>query len=400
MDLRSDNPYWLLRKGIRYSYPSLKRDLNKDVIVIGSGISGSLVAYALQQAGMEVAIIDRRHVGMGSTVASTALLQYEIDTPMHELAEMVGLDRAYIAYELCRKAIYDLGKIYMKVKSDSQFAFKPSFQYASFKNHIQPHYKEFELRKQLGFDVQWLDGSDIQRMFGMKAGGGILSADGAEVDAFAFTNDILYYLNRRGVEVYDQTTISEIKPHSNGVELKTYGGHRIRCKKLVMACGYESQNYIPFTVCKLHSTYAIVSEMNEHNNHWYKDAMIWETSHPYTYMRTTFDHRILAGGADDEWYDPKKRDRVLPQKAKLLHKRFKKLFPRIDFATDFMWAGTFAVTKDGLPFIGTIRQKPNTYFALGFGGNGITFSMVAAEILRDQLCGKKNEYAEIFQFNR
>ena len=128
--------------------------------------------------------------------------------------------------------------------------------------------------------------------------------------------------------------------------------------------------------------------------------MIWETARPYSYLRTTFDRRILIGGADDAWYNPAKRDASLPRKAKLLKAKFNKLFPHIPFDIDFMWAGTFAVTKDGLPYIGTIRQRPHTYFALGFGGNGITFSMLAAKILRDMICDKKNEQAPLFQFDR
>jgi glycine/D-amino acid oxidase-like deaminating enzyme len=399
MDLRSDNPYWLLRKGIPHSYPSLKHDLEKEVVIIGAGISGSLVAYRLQQAGIDLAIIDRRHAGMGSTVASTALLQYEIDTPMHRLAQMVGLQQAVKAYELCRKAVYDIGKLVTDIQSQSQYVYRPSFQYATFKKDVAPLYKEYELRKQHGFDVEWLDAPAIKKMFGINAGGGILSADGAEVDAYALTNDILFYQQKQGMPVYDQTTVTRITRGRNGITLETAAGYTIKCKKLVMACGYESQHYIPFKVCKLHSTYAIVSEANGENA-WFEDAMIWETAMPYTYLRTTFDRRIVAGGADDAWYDPKKRDAALPKKARLLKQRFHKLMPHIPFDIDYMWAGTFAQTKDGLPFIGSIRQQPNTYYALGFGGNGITFSMVAADILLDLLMGKKNENAEIFQFNR
>jgi glycine/D-amino acid oxidase-like deaminating enzyme len=74
--------------------------------------------------------------------------------------------------------------------------------------------------------------------------------------------------------------------------------------------------------------------------------------------------------------------------------------PHIPLKPDFSWAGAFAVTKDGLPYIGSIPERPNTYFALGFGGNGITFSVIAAEILQDLIQGKKNESAGLFEFNR
>jgi glycine/D-amino acid oxidase-like deaminating enzyme len=304
------------------------------------------------------------------------------------------------AYQVCCKAIYDLEKVFSAVKSQSQFVFRPSLQYASFKKDTGPLFREYELRKKYAFDVEWLDASTIEKMFGLKSDGAILSADGAEADAYALTNDILHYLSQRGMQIYDQTTVTDINHGRKDITLKTAAGYTIRCKKLIMACGYESQNYVPFKVCQLHSTYAIVSEANVNSAPWFEDAMIWETARPYTYLRTTFDGRIVVGGADDPWYNPKKRDAVLPKKAKLLKQKFNKLLPHIPFDTDFMWAGTFAETKDGLPFIGSIRQKPNTYFALGFGGNGITFSLVAAEILRDLLIGKQHEHAAIFQFDR
>ena len=61
---------------------------------------------------------------------------------------------------------------------------------------------------------------------------------------------------------------------------------------------------------------------------------------------------------------------------------------------------TFGETKDGLAFIGQIRQMPRCYFALGFGGNGITYSVIAAEIIRDALLQRPNADARLFRFDR
>lgn len=400
MDLRSANPYWLLKSGIPDVYPSLKKNIRKDVVIIGSGISGSLIAWYLHHAGIEVAIVDRRHTGMGSTVASTGLLQYEIDTPLHELKDKVGEEHAVTSYQLCGNAILELQKICKKLNSASEFKLTPSFQYASYKKHVEGLCKEYEMRKENGFEVEWLDEADIKKLYGFSAPAGIFSELGAEVNAYGLTGELLAYLNKRDVEVYDHTTITTIKQQPRSVILETVEGHTIHCKKLVIACGYESQRYIPFKVCDFHSTYAIVSEPLEHKVTWHRQSLIWETDTPYTYIRTTKDNRILIGGMDDDWSNPKKRDEQLSQKSKALQKLFQRLFPHIPFYIDFEWAGTFAGTKDGLPYIGTIPRQPNTYFALGFGGNGITFSVVAAEILRDLIRGEKNEHAEIFRFGR
>lgn len=117
-------------------------------------------------------------------------------------------------------------------------------------------------------------------------------------------------------------------------------------------------------------------------------------------MRSTSDHRLIVGGKDISSSNPTTRDKLLTIKAKALEKSFRKPFPSVQFRTDFKWAGDFASTKNGLPFIGSIKERPDTYFALGFAGNGITFNVAAANIICDMISGHKNADAEIFRFDR
>ena len=105
MNLHTSQPYWLLKNGLLHTYPLLREDVKIEYLVIGGGITGALVAWYLAEAGKSVILVDRRHIGMGSTCASTALLQYEIDTPLHKLAEYVGEKDAARSYWLCIEAI-------------------------------------------------------------------------------------------------------------------------------------------------------------------------------------------------------------------------------------------------------------------------------------------------------
>jgi glycine/D-amino acid oxidase-like deaminating enzyme len=66
----------------------------------------------------------------------------------------------------------------------------------------------------------------------------------------------------------------------------------------------------------------------------------------------------------------------------------------------FAWAGIFGSTKDGLGYIGPHSCFPGAYFALGFGGNGITFSEIASRILSNLFIGRKDPDSEIFRFDR
>lgn len=400
MNLRSPLPYSLLRHGIINSYPSLHDDLETEVAIIGAGISGALVANRLCQAGYKVAIVDRRHAGTGSTAASTSLLQYEIDTPLHQLIGLIGEKNAIKSYLLCRQAIFNIKRICGQLKDPSLFTERPSLQFASFKKDASGLKQEYILRKQAGFSLQLLDAEIIFKKYGFTKPAGLLSEEGAEADAYKITHGILKKWMSKGMEVYDNTEITAIRHYKHEVELMTAERKKIKAKKLVIAAGYESGQYIPKKVQDLQATYAICSEPQSPGDLWHRNSLIWETASPYLYMRTTGDNRIIVGGKDILFSSAVKRDRQLSQKAKSIEKSFAKLFPSINFKTDFKWAGTFASTKDGLPYIGSIPQRPHTYFALGFGGNGVTFSAIAADIITDLILGKNNKDAAIFHFDR
>lgn len=83
-----------------------------------------------------------------------------------------------------------------------------------------------------------------------------------------------------------------------------------------------------------------------------------------------------------------------------MERKVRKLFPDLPFETEMVWCGTFSTTKDGLPFIGNWPDKERMFFDLGYGGNGITFSMIGAQIICRQLQGMKDERSGIFGYER
>jgi len=98
--------------------------------------------------------------------------------------------------------------------------------------------------------------------------------------------------------------------------------------------------------------------------------------------------------------DSDKRDALLPAKTKTLLKKFARYFPKLAPEIAFAWAGTFGETKDGLAYIGQVPEYHAASFALGFGGNGITYSILAAEIIRDRLRKVRSPYDGLFDFGR
>ena len=400
MNLKSGYPFSLIKNGLVASYPKLEKNISTDVLILGGGISGALVAHHLLQKNISCTIVDGRSIGLGSSCASTSLLQYEIDTPLYKLAELVGEKAAARSYWLCKEAIDKLMVLADKINfTDIQK--KKSLYYAAAKKDVAGLQKEFAARKKQGFKVQWLEDNAVFEKSGIHAPAAILSADAGQTNAYMFTHALHQYNIKNGLAVYDRTTIKTIKHNSTGAILQTENGYKIKAKKLVYATGYEVVKYIDKPIVKLQSTYAIVSEpLSQARPYWKNDMLLWNTADPYLYMRTTPDNRIIVGGRDENFYSPKKRDALIAIKTKKLVRDFGKIFPDIKFIPEFSWTGTFGSTKDGLPFIGPYKKLPNSQFALGFGGNGITFSLIAAEIIASLITGKKNPDATIFSFER
>jgi len=400
MKLSSGYPLSLIKNGLLFSYPKLERDIKTDVLVLGGGISGALAAHYLIQEGIDCTLIDARTIGLGSTCASTSLLQYEIDTPLHQLIKMVGEKNAVRSYKLGVAAISKLAALAAKTGT-RDFELKSSLYYAAYKKDIPFLKKEFESRKKYGFKVKWLEEDQVSKQFGFSSPGGILSDVAATADAYVLTHSLLQYNINKGLKVYDRTKAISIKHSRRNVQLKTQEKFIITAKGLVYATGYEVVDFISKPIVKLTSTYAIASEaFNSPIKPGKTDAVMWNTANPYLYLRSTNDNRIIIGGRDEEFFSHFKRDKLIPAKTKQLQKDFKKIFPSIPFKTEFSWAGVFGSTKDGLPYIGTYKKLPNSFFALGFGGNGITFSQVAGEIIASLIKGKKNRDADIFSFER
>ncbi len=398
-DLHSGTPYWLVRNGTDETYPVLATDIETEVVIIGGGITGALCAYHLCEAGLGVVVVDSRAIGTGSTCASTALLQYDIDLPLHDLAELIGLDRAVRSYHASADAVRNLLRIGERVGCELDQ--RPSIQVASKRSHVKALRREADLRKQHGFDVRFIPTEEEVRQCSPLIGPAALRSElGAQVDAWRLTHALHTRNTRSGAQVFAHSHVEHIDTSDTRPLLTTTRGHRIRAQYLIHAGGYETTDLLPRGTVALHSTYALVSEAGTLDQPWLDSALIWETAHPYLYMRSAPEGRIILGGRDESFRSPPLRDALLRKKTAALVKEFEERCAPLKLVPEFAWCGTFGETKDALPIIDQVRDDPRSFFALGMGGNGITFSLIAAEVIRDRILGHVHPAADLFTLDR
>lgn len=400
MDLRSGHAYWPLKNGLLASYPALASDESCEVAVVGGGISGALIAERLVREGFRVVLLDCRDVGFGSTAASTALLQYEIDTELVDLMDKVGEQNAVAAYRAGLNAIDELESITERLRDDCAFVRRPSLYLASKKADVQRLEAEFECRQKFDFPVEWLDREAIEKDFPFSAPAAIRSEGDAEADAFRLTHRLLQSGHQAGLRVYDRTRVVDVDGDAGHFTLFTDREYIVEAERIVWATGYEAGQRFDPPIGNLNSTYAAISEPMEDFPNWPDRCLIWESARPYFYLRTTPDNRVIIGGGDTEGAEDHERDALVNRKTKTLVKRFEKMFPDSPFEVAYRWAGTFAETEDGLAYIGSPPDYPGEYFCLGYGGNGITMSVLARDIIVDHCLGQENPLAEVFRFGR
>lgn len=400
MKLTSSNPYWFLRHGIGAVPQPLSRNRACDVVVIGAGISGALVADKMARAGLKVIVVDKRYPCHGSTAGSTALLQYEIDASLTELTRRVGKADAVAAYRACAHAILEMKKLARDLGEDVAFRTRPSLYLASKKSDVSELREERRQRLRAGLPCEFWDARRLSRDVDFAAPGALWTPLAAEVDPWALAGALFKRNKQNGVELYGRTEVKAIAADRDGVRVLA-GRFVVRARHAVVACGYESEQFLPRRPCRLISTYALITEPVPRLQGWPERALIWETARPYGYWRTTLDNRILLGGEDLPFRNPVHRDARLPARSRRLLKRARTMFPRLDLQMAYAWAGTFGETRDGLPLVGAYPGgSSRILFCLGFGGNGIVFSMVAADVLTAAVMNQAHRLGRLFSFDR
>lgn len=401
MDLYSGQPWWIIKNQLLDYYNPLRKNIGTRVAIIGSGITGALIANKLCEEGIECCVVDKRSVSTGSSVASTALLQYEIDIPLYRMVKMMPEEDAVAAYKACLQSIDDLRILLKKAKIDAGFESVPSLYYASNRKGMYEIRHEYEIRMKHGLPVELLTKKELKAKMGINAHGALYNNVSGQVDTYrAATGLLMRNLKKRRLQIFSHTEITDWKRTTEGYRLETTQGHYIECDYVVIAAGFEAGQFLPEKLMELTSTFAIISEPVDAKYVWPEHSLIWETREPYLYIRTDEKNRIIVGGEDIPYNSSNARKFLIDKKSQILERKFRRLFPDIPFRTEMSWAGTFSSTKDGLPLIGSMSDDPKMLFALGYGGNGITFSVIASQILSNTIQGISDSRSHVFSPER
>ena len=355
-----------------------------DVAICGAGIMGAMLAERLSAAGLAVALLDRRRPGQGSTSASTALVLWEADVPFTHLARKLGEQEAARRWRRVHHAATGLWERLERKDIASDHKLRPSLYLDGDVLDGEGLRAEAELRARHGLPSVFLQAEATAERFGIAPRPAIVSSESFEANPLGLTLALLANARQGGATVSYPADALRIAHDADAVVLVSDQGE-IRARHVILASGYERPRLFLPAAFALRSTYAIATAPGTAPL-WREGAMIWRAARDYLYARIDPEGRVIAGGGDESFDNARQRDALIPEKAQALAASLVGLVGA-SIEPRERWAAVFGASPDGLPAIGRAANSERLWLASGFGGNGITFAALAAELLTAELTG-------------
>lgn len=376
------------------AFDSLDGDREVDVAVVGAGITGITTAYLAKRAGYSVALIDRRRGGGWDTSHTTAHLTCVTDSRLRKLVKVFGRDQAKATWDAGRAAIDQIVTNIRTEGIDCGFQWTSGYLHAPVGSMRQEEKEtlaeEAELAKELGFPAEY---THAVPSLGAP---GIQFKHQAKFHPLQYLAALLKIIPGGGSSVHDQTEAEEIESEPLAVKA---GGHRIRCRHIVLATHTPlmgKSGLLSATLFQsklfLYTTYAVGARIPKGR---VTEACYWDTAEPYRYLRIDshpdFDYAIYGG---EDHKTGQREDTVEPYER--LEADLSRLVGPVEVT--HRWSGQVVETADGLPYIGETAEQQ--FAATGFAGNGMTFGTLGAMMAIDAVRGQKNPWAELFDPHR
>ena len=374
------------------------------IAVVGGGMTGALVAHAFASAGISTTVLEAAVVGRGSTAASAALLLKEPDLELTELTKRYGSRSSRRIWELSHQSVDRLVALLKHLRIRCDLETRDAVYYATTLPAAERLRHECGLRARSGFNAEWLGPAQLRRLTGIAGHGAILSEGSAQFDPYRACVGILRAAAAAGADVFERSEVRRIESAHNRLRIRTRQG-TLHAHRVVIATGYATPQFRPLAGrFRMYRTYVLATESigrGQRDEVGLANVMLWDTARPYHYARWAPRHRLLLGGEDRLVQPGQSRSQQFKTASRDLRAYFEARLPALaTVQTAYAWEGLFAMTADSLPYIGAHRRYPRHWFALGYGGNGMTFGSLAARLLLERWQGVTSRDHELFEFAR
>jgi glycine/D-amino acid oxidase-like deaminating enzyme/nitrite reductase/ring-hydroxylating ferredoxin subunit len=362
----------------------LSADISVDIAIIGGGLTGLNTALLLSEAGARVAIIEGKRIGTGVSGHTTAKITSQHGLIYEHLLSAMGSDAAFSYAQANQAALARYSELISANHISCDFTRKEAFTYTPQTQSLGAIQKEVDAAQRIGIPARLVTDLDLP----FPAVAAISFPDQAQFHPRKYMAAVVRMLHQRQVPIYEQTWVEDVSDGSP-VLVKTSRG-TVSADAVILANHSPSPySVLFFTRMTPKRSYVVAVESKEP----LPPGMYYSSETPYTSLRTCSDGEnefLLVGGQNHKTgYHESAVERYRNLEA----------FARVYFQASSVhssWSTQDNVTMDRVPYIGKVPVTKNVYLAIGFGGWGMTHSMVSAMLLTDMLSGRINDWKLLY----
>jgi glycine/D-amino acid oxidase-like deaminating enzyme len=387
------------------SYPIHRGPLKVDAVIVGGGLTGCATAYAFAAAGIKVALFEADRIGRGSSGSSTGWIAEDPGVSFLDVEKLVGLRPARLAWQAWRRAALDFAALIRRLNIKCDLEPRGSLLVATTPEQATRLTREQKARRAAGLDAVVVNGRAIADEAAIAAGLGIRSRDGATLNPYRATLGLAAAAASRGAKLFEHSAVRRIGFNRRDAEIITVGG-TFRVRRVVVATGmptptlfHSLARHFWFKSSYLALTEPVPAKVKSRLGK--RSVVLRDAATPPHVIRWVDDQRLLIEGAAGDTAPDRLREKTIVQRTGQLMYELSTIYPDISgIMPAYGWDAPYALTAEGLPYIGPHRNFPHQLLAFGDSSHGVTGAFLASRILLRHYLEEVDSADEAFGFTR
>jgi glycine/D-amino acid oxidase-like deaminating enzyme len=387
------------------SYPTHRGSLEVDVAIVGGGLTGCATAYAFAAAGVRVALFEASRLGKGASGVSPGWMADDPGVSFPAVERLIGLKAARHAFQTWRRAALDFAALVRRLDLKCHLEPRPSLLVALTPEQATELKHEKKSRRDAGLDVSLVNHKVLADEAGIEATAALRARDGATIDPYRATLGLAAAAAERGARIFEQSPVKSITFNRRDAALTTDGGS-FRVAQVVVATAMPTKQlfgslarHFWFKTRYLVLTDPVPARIRARLGT--TGIVVRDLASPAHTIRWVGEDRLLIAGADGDTPPARLREKTIVQRTGQLMYELSTLHPDISgIMPAYGWDSPYALTAEGLPYIGAHRNFPHQVLCFGDSSHGVTGAYLASRIALRCYLEEADAADEAFGFTR
>jgi glycine/D-amino acid oxidase-like deaminating enzyme len=366
-------PYWLAEPAS--PLPRGAESGPVDVAVVGGGVTGCACALALAEAGLQVRLVDERHVAEGASGRNGGFALRGTAASYDQVVAHVGRDDALALWQWTEAELEAMGAL-----AGDAFRRLGSLRLAADGEEREDLRDEIEALWADGLEAEWIDAP------GGPLSGRFAAAIRHPTDAALQPARLVRRLAERaaaaGVEIVECRRVLDTAELEAGAVVVATDGYPSGLLGAI-------EGLIVPTRGQVIATEPLPERLFE-TPHYGR--------HGFDYWHQTEDGRIVAGGFRDVSLDREfTSEEALTDDVQAALSGFVNDLIGRELRVDYRWAGIFGLVLDFLPVVGPVPGHDGTWVAGGYSGHGNVLGFACGRLVARAILGDRDPLLDLFE---